>query len=219
MLAGAQSQLSKADREVKKYRSEMGDLHEQQTFLYASHVREVRALQHELKAAAQRAEAAEKAHAEDEVQIESWATMADALQSTGDEQQRKVAEMGRRLTKLRVREMELARQASVQRLELRDLRGARSTLQAEAAAGAAGGRRGDRAPRAREARPRRAPQPRDRGARRRGALRTATTSAARRSATCARTARSRSRRRARAGAQRRRRATRRRRPRWRSAAS
>ena len=137
MLAGQGSQLIKAEREVRKYKGEMGGMHEQQTYLYASHVREVRTLQKELTSAAKRALAAEKQHQEDVVRIESWATMADALETTGgvtsEEGQRKVAMMGRRLTALRVREMELARQATIQDAELRDLRMERGTLQKELA--------------------------------------------------------------------------------------
>ena len=60
---------------------------------------------------------------------------ADALESTGgvngEEGQRKVAMMGRRLTSLRVREMELARQATIQAAELKDLRMERGSLQSE----------------------------------------------------------------------------------------
>ena len=132
MLAGQQSQLVKAEREVRKYRTEMADLHEQQTYLYASYLREARTLQRELVTAEKRAAAAERQHQEDVVRIESWATMADALETTGgingEEGQRKVAMMGRRLTSLRVREMELARQSTIQHAELKDLRASRASL-------------------------------------------------------------------------------------------
>ena len=135
LLAGQQSQLVKAEREVRKYRTEMADLHEQQTYLYASYLREARTLQRELVTAEKRAAAAERQHQEDVVRIESWATMADALETTGgingEEGQRKVAMMGRRLTSLRVREMELARQSTIQHAELKDLRASRASLQAE----------------------------------------------------------------------------------------
>ena len=75
MLAGQQAQLVRADREMQKYRSEMGDLHEQQTYLYACHVREVRTLHSQLKGAEKRAASAEQLHAEDAIKIESWCAL------------------------------------------------------------------------------------------------------------------------------------------------
>ena len=72
MLAGQQAQLVKADRETQKYKNEMGDLHDQQTYLYACHVREVRTLQLQLKGSEKRALTAEQRHAEDAIKIESW---------------------------------------------------------------------------------------------------------------------------------------------------
>lgn len=73
----------------------------------------------------------EARHAEDAVKTESWSTMADALESNGDEGQRKLAMMGRRLTTLRVREMHLARQVASQEGELKGLRAERAERQKE----------------------------------------------------------------------------------------
>ena len=135
MLGGQQGQLNKAEREIRKYRTDMAELHEQQTYLYSSHVREVKARQKERIAAENRADAAERQHAEDVVRIESWQAMADALEATGDingdERQRRTAEMGRRLTSLREREMELARTSHIQMAELSELRSERMGMQAE----------------------------------------------------------------------------------------
>ena len=74
----------------------------------------------------------EARHAEDAVKTESWSTMADALESNGDEGQRKLAMMGRRLTTLRVREMHLARQVASQEGELKGLRAERAERNKEA---------------------------------------------------------------------------------------
>ena len=52
--------------------------------------------------------------------------MADALESSGDELQRKLAMLGRRLTTLRVREMQISRQVTAQDAELKGLRGERA---------------------------------------------------------------------------------------------
>ena len=57
--------------------------------------------------------------------------MADALESTGDEAQHRVALMGRRLTSLRVKEIELNRTAAAQQTELRGLRAERHELRTE----------------------------------------------------------------------------------------
>lgn len=136
MLAQQEAQLSKADREVHAYERSFRDLHEQQTLLYQAHVRETRSLSRQLSAAEVRASRAESQHAEDVVRIQSWQVMADALESTGgassEEAVRKVAMMGRRLTSLRVREMALARQVTVQAVELTGLRTERASLEAEA---------------------------------------------------------------------------------------
>ena len=102
---------------MRKYKGEMADLAEQQTYLYATHVREVALLQKELNSLERRASNAERQHAEDAVRIESWSTMADALElaggvgggaADGEAVQKKVGMMGRRLTALRVRQMDLA---------------------------------------------------------------------------------------------------------------
>lgn len=103
-----------------------------QAALYHQHVREVRQLARELKQAEARASAADAQRAEDAVRIESWSTMADALETRGDEQERKVALMGRRLTALRVQELSLSRQASAQLAELKGLRHSRTAGEAEA---------------------------------------------------------------------------------------
>ena len=90
--------------------------------LYQKHVREARQLTRDLRRAESRAQKAEAQHADDLVRIESWNTMAAALETGGDEQQRKVAIMGRRLTQLRVRELTLSRQGAAQLAELTGLR-------------------------------------------------------------------------------------------------
>ena len=74
-------------------------MHQQQAALYQQHVREVRRLQAALQVAEGKAS---RRHAEDVVKCHLWATMADALGSAGDEQQRNVAMMGRCHTLLRL---------------------------------------------------------------------------------------------------------------------
>jgi hypothetical protein len=68
----------------------MNDLQVQHTYLYATHWREVRMLQAELHKAEKAVATWEAQHSEDVVKIESWLTMADALESTGDVRQHKV---------------------------------------------------------------------------------------------------------------------------------
>ena len=91
MHEGQQARLARADSEVRKYKEQMNDLQVQHTYLYATHWREVRMLQAELHKAEQAVAIWEAQHSEDVVKIESWLAMADALESTGDVRQHKVA--------------------------------------------------------------------------------------------------------------------------------
>ena len=118
-------------RELASYGASFERMHQQQAALYQQHVREVRRLQAALQVAEGKASGLEARHAEDAVKTESWSTMADALESNGDEGQRKLAMMGRRLTTLRVREMHLARQVASQEGELKGLRAERAERQKE----------------------------------------------------------------------------------------
>ena len=83
-------------RELAAYAATFDKLQEQQQALYQQHVREIRELQGRLRVAEERAGGLEAQRAEDVVRIESWGTMAEALEAGGDEQQRQVATMGRR---------------------------------------------------------------------------------------------------------------------------
>ena len=86
-LGQRQEECDKMGREVQVYYSTFERMHEQQSVLYQNHVREVRKLSATLAAAEKRAEKAEAQHAEDLVRIESWATMADALEASSPEEQ------------------------------------------------------------------------------------------------------------------------------------
>ena len=121
-------------RELASYAATFDKLQEQQQALYQQHVREIRELQGRLRVAEERAGGLEAQRAEDVVRIESWGTMAEALEAGGDEQQRQVATMGRRLTTLRVKEIQLSRQVSSQQSELKGLRAERGANQSEARA-------------------------------------------------------------------------------------
>ena len=91
MHEGQQARLARADSEVRKYKEQMNNIQVQHTYLYATHWREVRMLQAELHKAEQAVAIWEAQHSEDVVKIESWLAMADALESTGDVRQHKVA--------------------------------------------------------------------------------------------------------------------------------
>eukprot|EP00962_Isochrysis_galbana_P036810 scaffold12798_cov67-Isochrysis_galbana.AAC.1 len=123
-------------REARGYSSSFHRIHQQQSVLYASHVRQVKSLSSQLLKAEARAAKAEARASEDRVRIDSWSAMAAALETSGEGAQAAVAGLGRRLTALRVKELTLSRTAAAQAAELDGLRRGRRALADEARAAA-----------------------------------------------------------------------------------
>ena len=133
-LGEREKEGDEARKELERYLGAYARISEQQAALYQTHVRETRALKARLAIADRRAEKAEASLADDRIRVESYATMAEALEAGGDEADAKIAMMGRLLTTLRVNEIKLSRQVAAQESELKGLRAERASHQAEARA-------------------------------------------------------------------------------------
>lgn len=155
-IAMREQECEAMSREARGYSSTYKRLEEQQSILYATHVRQLKELSTQLRRAEARAGRAEAQAAEDRVRIDSWSAMGTALEMSGDEAQAAIASMGRRLTALRVRELVLSRTAAAQASELEGLRKGQQAAAEEArqaaAEAAARGARLERARRELEAR-------------------------------------------------------------------
>ncbi|EOD09036.1 hypothetical protein EMIHUDRAFT_452946 [Emiliania huxleyi CCMP1516] len=115
MLAQREAEAEEMGRELSGYAASYKRVAEAHQLLYASHVRQVGELGDKLGKAEARAEGAEARVADGAAQIETLSAMAAAIEASDEEEQRAaLASMGRRLTAIRVKELQADRQLRAQ---------------------------------------------------------------------------------------------------------